>query len=208
MSETCVLSSLVFSCESESSSNGDHHHLSWRSSTFHVACSPLSISISFLSFISSSIFHFSIAHCVYVLAFASIFQFGSLHHNCFFFCFFTSTTLHHFSPYIVFFLLPLEVNLQTYLTTWLSSCPVGILPKSHLIIAKIQITNKVSPLKWTNLKLTHIMWYQSMVILCLFSLSLFRHFTFLHVYILAFTFKQFQFCLYFLVIYISTIFID
>ena len=27
---------------------------------------------------------------------------------------------------LIFFLCPLEVNLHTYLTTWLSSCPVGI----------------------------------------------------------------------------------
>ena len=60
------------------------------------------------------------------------------------------------SRYNVFFLLPLEVNLHTYLTTWISSCPVGIFPRSHLRFAKIQIINKVSLLKWINLKSTHI----------------------------------------------------
>ena len=58
----------------------------------------------------------------------------------------------------MFFFLPLEVNLHTYLTTWLSSCPVGIFPRSHLIFAKIQIINKVSPLKWkSKINSHHIM---------------------------------------------------
>jgi len=61
-----------------------------------------------------------------------------------------------FPLYIVFFPFSFEVNLHTYLTTWLSSCLVGIFPRSHLTFAKIQIINKVSPLKWTNLKSTHI----------------------------------------------------
>ena len=124
-------------------------------STLQVACSLLSIT-SFLSFISSSIFHDTFAHCVYVLAFTFIFQFGSLRHNCFLLCSFNSATLHHLHYILCFFLLPLEVNFHTYLTTWLSSCLVGIFPRSHLTISKIQIINKVSPLKWTNLKSTHI----------------------------------------------------
>jgi len=60
------------------------------------------------------------------------------------------------SPYLVFFLLPLEVNLHTYLTIWLSSCPVGIFSRSHTLIVKIQIINKVSSLKWATVKSTHI----------------------------------------------------
>jgi len=43
-------------------------------STLQVACSLLSITINFLSFISSSIFHYTFTYCVYVLAFASIFN--------------------------------------------------------------------------------------------------------------------------------------
>ena len=59
------------------------------------------------------------------------------------------------SAYNVFFLLPLEVNLNTYLTTWLSLCPVRIFPRSHLIFSNPN-HNKVSLLKWINIKSTHI----------------------------------------------------
>ena len=51
------------------------------------------------------------------------------------------------------------MNAHTYLTTWLSSCPVRIFSRSHPLIVKIQSINKVSALKWTTLKSTHIMWY-------------------------------------------------
>ena len=138
MSETCVLSTLVLSCESDSSSNGGPHHLSWRSHTLQVACffhfhlHKLSYPSSFLSF---PLCHFTLIIFFYALSFPqSIVIF----------------------TYLLFSFFPLKVNLHTYLTTWLSSCPVGIFPRSHTIIAKIQIINKVSPLKWTTLKSTHI----------------------------------------------------
>ena len=39
---------------------------------------------------------------------------------------FNYAPLHHHHHIIVFYFCPLEVNLHTYLTTWLSSCSVGI----------------------------------------------------------------------------------
>ena len=46
--------------------------------------------------------------------------------------------LHHLNHHIVFSLCPLEVNLDIYLTTWLSSCPVEYSLDSHhkLLISK------------------------------------------------------------------------
>ena len=42
-----------------------------------------------------------------------------------------------FSPYLVFDLCLYEVNFYTYLTTWLSSCPMGIFLNSSPLIVKI-----------------------------------------------------------------------
>ena len=42
-----------------------------------------------------------------------------------------------FSPYLVLHLCLCEVNLHTYLTIWLSLCPVGIFRRSSPIIVKI-----------------------------------------------------------------------
>jgi len=97
---------------------------------------PFGSSFGFVLF-----FHFIIRPC-----FISLFPFMSFN-----FC--NASSL---SPYIDFPFLHLKVNLHTYLTTWLSSCPVGIFPRSHHIIAKISIISKVSPLKWNHLKSTHI----------------------------------------------------
>ena len=46
-----------------------------------------------------------------------------------------------------------EVNLHTYLTIWLSSCPVGIFLRSSPLIAKISILSKVSHLKMAKSKI-------------------------------------------------------
>ena len=126
---------------------GEPPHSKWR---VHA----ISIFISFLSFIFSFI---SITPCFVGFMFLSFFHFlfGHLHFNCFLLCSFIFRKASSSSPYLVLSFLPLEVNLQTYLTTWLSSCSVGIFPRSHPIIAKTQIINKVSPLKWKNLKSTH-----------------------------------------------------
>jgi len=58
---------------------------------------------------------------------------------------------------IVFFLCPLEENLHTYLSTWLSSCPVAIF-YGFLIIFYLnqKIINKVQSIKCAILKSTHI----------------------------------------------------
>jgi len=68
------------------------------------------------------IFLFSIALCYSV----HLCLFG-FHLLSFPYMLFNSAPLHHHHHIIVFSIFPLEVNLHTYLTTWLSSCPVGIL---------------------------------------------------------------------------------
>ena len=159
MSETCVLSTLVLSCENETSSCGGPHHSSWRTPTLQVACS-FHFHLHKLSIIHLfSHFHYAISLWVYVLVFLPFFQFGLLHYICFLLCSFISAKHHHLHLILWFSFLSLEVSLHTYLTNWLSSCPVGIFPRSHPIIAKIQIINKVSSLKWENLKSTHIIYY-------------------------------------------------
>ena len=123
-------------------------------STQQVACSLLSITISFLSFISSSIFHYTFTLCVYVLTFASIFN------SVTFVIIVSFYVLSIPQLYIIFTIhciFPSAFESEhSHLITWLSSCPVGIFPRSHLTIAKMEIINKMSPLKWTNLKSTHI----------------------------------------------------
>jgi len=66
---------------------------------------------------------------------------------------FTFRTTHH-SHLIICFPFSFGSEPSHYLTTWLSSCSVGIFPGSHHIIVKISIISQVSPLKST-----HIMWY-------------------------------------------------
>jgi len=133
------------------------------------------------------------------------FPFGFLHYICFF-PWVSIPQYASSSPYNVFFLLPLEVDLHTYLTTWLSSCPVEIFPRSHLIFAKIQIINKVSPLKWINLNSHHVvfrarlfyaylLWVEFDTLLsCTFKflLLLSTNFQF-NLYFLVFTFWHFLF---------------
>ena len=104
---------------------------------------------------------FSIHHCYLCFVFCALvffFHFSIRFHLFHLFPFQVIPISQHasFTPYNVFFLLPLEVNFHTYLTTWLSSCLVGIFPRSHHIFAKIKIIIKVSPLKWKNLNSTHI----------------------------------------------------
>ena len=69
----------------------------------------------------------------------------------------------NFRPFILitiqfcFSFCSLEVNLHTYLTTWLSSCLVGIFfGFSHCIAKKSTIINKSNQLKCAILKSTHI----------------------------------------------------
>ena len=125
---------------------GDPTHSMWRVLPFPKHSYP-----------SSFPFHLPLHHyfplCSCVLF---LFPFDPLHTNCILLCSFIFRKHHHLHHILCFFLLPLEVNLHTYLTTWLSSCPMGIFSRSHTLIVKIQIINKVSPLKWTSLKSTHI----------------------------------------------------
>ena len=97
------------------------HHSSWSLTPLQVVWRPSS-SISFLYlFISSFLapFPFILYSCVLLFLFGfSILLLSSI---CFNF-----VPLHHHHHIIVFSLFPLEVNLHTYLTTWLSSCLVGI----------------------------------------------------------------------------------
>jgi len=120
--------------------------LKWRPSTLILEKSHSkwrvqlsSIPISILSFISCSIsplLNFSLCLCSYFPPF-SIRSLSSYYVS-----FHALSIPHHTSssPYNAFFLFfPLKVNLHTYLTTWLSSCPVGIFPRSHHLIVKISI---------------------------------------------------------------------
>jgi len=60
----------------------------------------------------------------------------------------------------MFSLCPLEVNLHTYLTTWLSLCPVGIFFGFFTILwLKSKTKNKVQTIKCAILKSTHIKMY-------------------------------------------------
>ena len=63
---------------------------------------------------------------------------------------------HHHLHHTIVSLCPLEVNLHAYLTTWLSSCPVGIFFEFLTIFyLKQKLINKVQPIKCTILKSTH-----------------------------------------------------
>ena len=111
-----------------------------RETILQVACPFSTHTIRILSFILStiSIHHFHFVHFCF-------------HHVIVFpFMPFNFHTMHHCHLIMWFSFLPLEVNLHTYLTTWLSSCPVGIFPRSYHIFVKIQTISKVSPLKWNH----------------------------------------------------------
>jgi len=71
--------------------------------------------------------------------------------------------------FLCFSLYPFEVNLHTYLTTWLSSCLVGIFLGFSPQIANLKIINKSNQLKSAILNSTHIMWYSEhgyLVLIC------------------------------------------
>jgi len=98
---------------------GGKPHSKWRDpfSIHHI-------SICFLRLFH--FFHYSnLSLCSYVLIFFHC-QFGFYHDFMFplMFIKFLPFIINH--EILVFFLCPLEVNLHTYLTTWLSLCPVGI----------------------------------------------------------------------------------
>ena len=105
---------------------------------------------------SLSFFHYSIYLCVLMFLFSSIANSVSIMLLCFLPCSFNFRPSSSITIYLYFFLYPLEVNLYTYLTTWLR---VRVQWRSslgyHHIINKISILSKVSCIKWIN-KSTHI----------------------------------------------------
>jgi len=72
-----------------------------------------------------SIFLFFIAPSSFILRLVIFFCY-SIYIFIYLVPYFNFAPHHHLHHIIVFYLCPLEVNLHTYLTTWLSSCPVGI----------------------------------------------------------------------------------
>ena len=108
--------------------------------------------ISFPSFIFSFLINMPlIPLCVLVFI---LFQFGHLLHFLLHFMLFQFHNDHHNHHILCFFsFCPLEVNIHTYLTTWLSSCPVGIFFGSHTII---QNHKQSGTIIWATLKSTHI----------------------------------------------------
>ena len=89
-----------------------------------------------------------------------LFPFGYLLHSLLHLMLFHFRNHHHNHHILCFSFFSLEVNLHTYLTTWLCSCPVGIFFGSHIIIAKIQkIINKCHH-KMCNSKInSHHSWF-------------------------------------------------
>ena len=146
--------------------------LKWRPSTLILEATILQLACQFsthtISFLLPSFPSFPFTP--FYLVFLYLFPFGSSFVFCVVLPFYHSTMFHFIVSFHVFqfpqciiivtlywfSFLPLEVNLHTYLTTCLCSCPVGIFPRSNHIIAKISITSKVSPLKWNHLKSTQI----------------------------------------------------
>jgi len=114
----------VLSCECSALQVAILHHSSWKFPSFQVAWSILhSISfvssLYFLSSITPSIIPFPFSYLFFIF-----FQSSS--------CFLPSYVILIFAPHhhhlliLCVSLYSLEVNLHTYLTTWLSSCPMGI----------------------------------------------------------------------------------
>ena len=99
------------------------HHSSWSILPIQVAWPPFII----LSFSSLSSFYFSsfAPFSLYFMFLYHLFLFG-FHLLYLPYMLFNSAPFHHQHHIILFSLCPLEVNLHTYITTWLSSCPVGI----------------------------------------------------------------------------------
>ena len=124
ISELCLLNELGYYLECVSISSGDFSSLILEFPTLQVACSSFPISISFLHLIFSIPFHFAIYILLYVLVC------GFFHSVVFIHpllpLFLNSAPCIIITLFLWFSLCPSEVNLHTYLTTWLSSCPVGI----------------------------------------------------------------------------------
>ena len=125
ISELCLLNCFGSYLKSSSTSSGGSSPLILEPSTIPSGVITCSFSISFLHpfiFFLSYLRHFPFPFYVLVLLFTI--RFLSCFLLSYMFFIFTHHHLHH--HIIVFSLCPLDVNLHTYLTTWLSSCPVRI----------------------------------------------------------------------------------
>ena len=111
------------------------HHISFLFPSFSF------ISISTTLFCVLHLFPFGFSIVFYVLFF--------LHFNSAMHCFTAFFHIFQFQQWIIhvtlywFLSLPLEVNLHTYVTTWLNSCPVGS-SLGFTMIAKISILSQMS----------------------------------------------------------------
>jgi len=100
------------------------HHSSWSLLPVQVVCQLLTIHKFSLHLFFSSPCTISIPSYEFVFF---CFPFRFLYCFPFHLCYLIlAPHHHHHHPILCFSLCPLEVNLHTYLTTWLSSCPVGI----------------------------------------------------------------------------------
>ena len=130
-------------------SGGQHTHLG----AHHIPSGVTFLTHHHKFFVPFS-FHFSIPFmfCLLVLICCSwvsliimsmVHHLGGLDHHWYLPCaHFNFANCISYSLYLVFHLCLWKVNLHTYLTTWLSSCPVGIFLMSSPLIAKIQILSK------------------------------------------------------------------
>ena len=128
------------------------HHSSWKLPSFQVAWSIFH-SISFLSSFSFSFFYYAFYNFISICLFVLHFFIRSSS------CFLPSYVILIFTPHhchhliLWFSLCPLEVNFHTYLTTWLSSCLVGIFFGFLTIIVNPKFINKRVTHKMCNLKI-------------------------------------------------------
>jgi len=119
------------------------NHSSWSLLTLQVAWPDHTFIILSFSFLSSFYFSIPLCSCVHLFYFLS-----------FPYTLFNFTPIHHQHHIIMFSLCPLEVNLHTYLTTWLSSYPVGIFFGFFIIFClKSKPINKVQPIKMCDSKI-------------------------------------------------------
>jgi len=122
-------------------------HLKWRLFTTHLGVSTPSKwrdSLFHKHLLISSPFLFFFPFPYAIIPYFCSFMFGFLHHlvllfHVLYFCTFIIIII-----IFVFSFFPLEVNLHTHLTTWLSSCQVGIFFGFLTIIANPKTSKQKS----------------------------------------------------------------
>ena len=107
------------------------HHSSWSSPSSKWHDSLLHSPIIFLHFFTFSFPSLHHSSSIFLCSFFSSFTIRFTYYSCFLLFF---LNYHHLI--LCFSLCPLEVNLHTFLTTWLSSCVVGIFFGFLTIIVK------------------------------------------------------------------------